>query len=196
MPRPIFWLILNALYKGFQMRYHLFQKFFGNMVKIKETSLLSQPCWFSIDNHCNFVHHLIQIPTGGAAKPECGAIDNQYWSYGDYQTINDVSDFAECCRLCKDDSECQNFSWGKPSAGYANQCYKKKGGNAQSRSEFISSPLDISSCSCDDIGIWVTELHNHSMLRWFLMRFEVLSTEFLQRERACLKAQNTSYLKS
>ena len=34
------------------MRYHLFQKFFGKMVKIKETSLLSQLCWFSINNHC------------------------------------------------------------------------------------------------------------------------------------------------
>ena len=41
MPQPIFLLILNALYKGFQMRYHLFQKFFGKMVKIKETSFLS-----------------------------------------------------------------------------------------------------------------------------------------------------------
>ena len=48
----LFLQILNALYQGFQMRYHLFQKFFGKMVKIKETSLLSQPCWFSIDNHC------------------------------------------------------------------------------------------------------------------------------------------------
>ena len=37
---PIFLLILNTLYKGFQMRYHLFQKFFGKMVKIKETSFL------------------------------------------------------------------------------------------------------------------------------------------------------------
>ena len=57
--RPIFLQILNALYQGFQMRYHLFQKFFGKMVKIKETSLLSQPCWFSIDNHCThftFIH--------------------------------------------------------------------------------------------------------------------------------------------
>ena len=41
MPRPISLLILNALYKGFQMRYHFFQKFFGKMVKIKETSFLS-----------------------------------------------------------------------------------------------------------------------------------------------------------
>ena len=40
MPRPIFLLILNALYKSFQMRYHLFQKFFGKMVKIKEASFL------------------------------------------------------------------------------------------------------------------------------------------------------------
>ena len=36
----IFLKILNALCKGFQMRYHLFQKFFGKMVKIKETSFL------------------------------------------------------------------------------------------------------------------------------------------------------------
>ena len=41
MPHPIFLLILNALYKGFQMRNHLFQKFFGKLVKIKETSFLS-----------------------------------------------------------------------------------------------------------------------------------------------------------
>ena len=33
-------LILNALHKGFQIKYHLFQKFFGKMVKIKETSFL------------------------------------------------------------------------------------------------------------------------------------------------------------
>ena len=37
---PNFLLILNALYKGFQMRYHLFQKFFGKMVKIKDISFL------------------------------------------------------------------------------------------------------------------------------------------------------------
>ena len=44
MPPPIFLQILNALYKGFQMRYHLFQKFFGKMVKIKETSFLAMLC--------------------------------------------------------------------------------------------------------------------------------------------------------
>ena len=32
--------ILNALYYGFQMRYHLFQKLFEKVVKIKETSFL------------------------------------------------------------------------------------------------------------------------------------------------------------
>ena len=41
MPRPIFLLILNPLYKGFQMRYHLFQRLFGKMVRIKEMSFLS-----------------------------------------------------------------------------------------------------------------------------------------------------------
>ena len=39
MPRPIFLLILNALYKGFQMRYHLFLNFFETAVKIAETFL-------------------------------------------------------------------------------------------------------------------------------------------------------------
>ena len=34
----------KALYKGIQMRYHLFQKFFGKMVKIKETSFLTMLC--------------------------------------------------------------------------------------------------------------------------------------------------------
>ena len=38
---PNFFADSKPLYKGFQMRYHLFQKFFGMMVKIKETSFLS-----------------------------------------------------------------------------------------------------------------------------------------------------------
>ena len=37
---PISFLILNVLYKGFQVRYHLFQKFFGKVVKIKQMSFL------------------------------------------------------------------------------------------------------------------------------------------------------------
>ena len=41
MPWAISMLILNALYQGFKMRYHLSQKFFGKIVKIKETSFLS-----------------------------------------------------------------------------------------------------------------------------------------------------------
>ena len=47
-----FLLILNALHKGFQMRYHLFQKFFGKMVKIKETSLLSAKKSSFSASHC------------------------------------------------------------------------------------------------------------------------------------------------
>ena len=34
---PDFHLILKALYKGFQMRYYLFQKFYGKVIKIKQT---------------------------------------------------------------------------------------------------------------------------------------------------------------
>ena len=79
---------------------------------------------------------------------KCEEIDNQYYSYGDYQVIHNVADFTECCRICKDDPECQNFSFGKEGTQYSNQCHKKKGGNLGSRSEFISSALDISSCSC------------------------------------------------
>ena len=37
MPCPISFLILNALYKGFQMRYHLFLKSFEKVVKIAPT---------------------------------------------------------------------------------------------------------------------------------------------------------------
>ena len=51
---PIFLLILNALYKGFQMRYHLFQKFFGKMVKIKETSILSTKGMILVFKNCNY----------------------------------------------------------------------------------------------------------------------------------------------
>ena len=35
------------------MRYHLFQKFFGKMVKMKETSFLLSKCLVSIAHHCN-----------------------------------------------------------------------------------------------------------------------------------------------
>ena len=65
---------------------------------------------------------------------ECVWIDNQYWSYGDYETIHDVSDYMDCCRLCKDDSECTYFSYGKEGHGYAKQCFKKRGGSAQGKS--------------------------------------------------------------
>ena len=60
MPRPIFLLILNALYKGFQMKYHLFQKFFGKRVTIKETfsSLLKRILIFC--HHCITPFTLIQ----------------------------------------------------------------------------------------------------------------------------------------
>merc|ERR1712004_882534 len=54
MTHPIFLLILNALYKGFQMRYHLFQKFFGKMVKIKETSFLSTRGMTLMFGNCSF----------------------------------------------------------------------------------------------------------------------------------------------
>ena len=37
------------------MRYHLFQKFFGKMVKIKETSFLLIKCLVSIAHHCRWV---------------------------------------------------------------------------------------------------------------------------------------------
>ena len=51
-PRPIVLLILNTLYKGFQIRYHLFKTFFGKMVEIKETSFLISKCLVSIAHHC------------------------------------------------------------------------------------------------------------------------------------------------
>ena len=39
MPHPFSFLILNTLNRGFQIRYHLFQKSFGKVVKIKQTFL-------------------------------------------------------------------------------------------------------------------------------------------------------------
>ena len=54
MPRLIFLLVLNALYKGFQMKYNLFQKFCKKVVKIKETSFLLSKCCISIAHHCTF----------------------------------------------------------------------------------------------------------------------------------------------
>ena len=55
VPCPIFLQILNALYKGFQMRYHLFQKFCEKVVKIKETSFLLSKCCISIAHHCRCI---------------------------------------------------------------------------------------------------------------------------------------------
>ena len=54
MPRPIFFQILKALHVGFQMRYHLFQNFFGKMVKLKETSFLSPKKSSFSTSHCKF----------------------------------------------------------------------------------------------------------------------------------------------
>jgi len=79
---------------------------------------------------------------------ECEIIDNQYWSYGDLKTVRDVSNFKDCCRLCKEDPECTNFSFGKEGQGFANQCFKKRGGSAQGRGDFMSSPKDITACEC------------------------------------------------
>ena len=84
--------------------------------------------------------------------PQCIWIENQYWSIGPDIIVPDVSDHIACCKLCKEDPECNSFSWGYPSHAYANDCYKKKNAqqnNAQGRSEFISSPVDISGCSCE-----------------------------------------------
>ena len=48
---PIFLLILNALCKGFQMRYHLFQNICEKVVELKETSFLLSKCLVSIGQH-------------------------------------------------------------------------------------------------------------------------------------------------
>ena len=83
MPRPIFLLILNALHKGFQMRYHLFQKFFGKMVEIKEMSFLSTRgmglmfgncMWNVLQNYfllCNY-NYLVWLQQQGGALADAG----------------------------------------------------------------------------------------------------------------------------
>ena len=42
---PIFLLILNALYKGFQMRYHLFLNSFGMVTKVYTSYWAAQNIW-------------------------------------------------------------------------------------------------------------------------------------------------------
>ena len=84
---------------------------------------------------------------------ECVLIENQYWSYGDYQTLRDVSGPIACCKLCKEDSECENFSYGYSTHSFAKQCFMTRGSElqyAQKRNEFISSPWDISGCPCEE----------------------------------------------
>ena len=83
------------------------------------------------------------------SNPQCELNDNKYYSYGDYRTINDVSGPNACCKLCKEDPNCMNFSYGKlKDGGYSKQCYLKRGGTLSSRHEFISSPQNIADCSC------------------------------------------------
>ena len=43
------------------MRYHLFQKAFGKMVKIKETSFLLSKCLVSIGQHCMISSNLFLL---------------------------------------------------------------------------------------------------------------------------------------
>ena len=81
-------------------------------------------------------------------ESECVWIDNQYWSYGRIDLIHDVSDYVQCCLLCKENPQCTRFSYGKEGHGYVNQCHINSGGNPQSRNDFMSSPSDISTCSC------------------------------------------------
>ena len=99
--------------------------------------------------YCNYMVFLLFEITDS----ECVLIENQYWSYGDYQTIRDVSDPIACCKLCKEDPECENFSYGYSTHSFARQCFMKRGSEAQyaqKRNEFISSPWDISGCSCEE----------------------------------------------
>ena len=56
--------------------------------------------------------------------PQCIWIENQYWSIGPDIIVPEVSDHIACCKLCKEDPECNSFSWGYPSHAFANDCYK------------------------------------------------------------------------
>ena len=46
------------------MRYHLFQKFFGKMVKIKETSFLSTRGMILIFGNCTYLHMILLLLCG------------------------------------------------------------------------------------------------------------------------------------
>ena len=80
---------------------------------------------------------------------ECELTDNLYWSgSGHLSTVIDVDSTTDCCKLCKEDDDCTNFSHGKVGHGYAKECTLKKGGDEYSMGDFISSPKDISRCAC------------------------------------------------
>ena len=81
-------------------------------------------------------------------------MDNIYWK-GEYiRTEQNVDSTTDCCKLCKEDVDCTNFSYGKGKVGHATygKCYLNKGGNEDRTvirgHNFISSPKDISGCTC------------------------------------------------
>ena len=65
------------------MKYHLFQKVFKKMVKIKETSFLSSKCLVSVARHCSKVPNVIKNhkPTkNGKTLPNKSMVPNvSFW---------------------------------------------------------------------------------------------------------------------
>ena len=53
------------------MRYHLFQKFFGEGVEIKQTSFLISKCLFSITHHCTRGTNWNTSNSAPSHKPTC-----------------------------------------------------------------------------------------------------------------------------
>ena len=82
MPRPIFLLILNALYKGFQMRYHLSQKFFEKMVKIKETSFFFTRKMDFFERHCNCTYVLFKLSNSALSVSQAS-----FWTFLEFELI-------------------------------------------------------------------------------------------------------------
>ena len=72
--------------------------------------------------------------------------------------IDDVTLVSECCRLCKEDTACEQFSFhqgphlGSAGAGHGSKCILNWGDDELKIGgywgAYIASPADISECSC------------------------------------------------
>ena len=77
------------------MRYHLFQKFFGKMVKIKETSILSTRGMTLMFGNCMYVNYILKLDEISAICVSYSAVSKLPPSLRKYQLSNIFSNLRE-----------------------------------------------------------------------------------------------------